>query len=59
ILNNNCISIDDIARITFNEAQSVVLADYNFAVEFNSYKTGKMATVLFHHQLTTDIEFKA
>ncbi|MDR1056779.1 MAG: heparinase II/III family protein, partial [Prevotellaceae bacterium] len=40
ILNNNCISIDDIARITFNEAQSVVLADYNFAVEFNSYKTG-------------------
>jgi hypothetical protein len=58
ILNNNCICIDDTARITFNEVQHVVLVDYNFAVEFNSYKIGKMAIVLFHHQLTTDIEFK-
>jgi hypothetical protein len=58
-LNNNCISIDNFTQINFNEAKNIIIIDYDWAVEFNSYKTGKMAVVSFHNQLSTTIEFKS
>jgi uncharacterized heparinase superfamily protein len=53
-----CINIDNIINITFDKCQTVVLADYNFAEEFNTYQTGKKAIVSFIHQLNTTIEIK-
>jgi hypothetical protein len=58
VLDNNCINVDDVVQITFNEIQSIFLVDYNFAVEFNTYKVGKMAIVSFYDQLITNIDLR-
>ena len=54
-MEGNSIYVDDVKRIFFEKTRRISIENYQYALEYNTYKTGKVVVVLFDSTLDSTI----
>ena len=54
-IEENCVFADDIKRLIFEKATNICVDDYQYSLEYNTYKAGKVVVVFFDSKLKSTI----